>query len=153
MRIRTVQVLNRSRLGFRGAILLGFAFIDIVYGLTLLLPSAETRRGSAYAWRSEFLPTELWGVLWVLVGVFLITQAWARRDRAAFAVAIAIKLAWMMVALGSWIVGPVPPSQALSLVAIFGAFAWVAFVASLWSEPITSRTVTTMSNDDQGGRE
>lgn len=152
MRIRTVQVLNRSRLGFRGAILLGFAFIDVIYGLTLLLPSAETRRGSAYAWRSEFLPTEAWGALWTLVGVFLITQAFARRDRAAFAVAIAIKLAWMIVALGSWIAGPVQPSQALAIVGIFGAFAWVAFVVSLWSEPITSRTVTTMS-DDQGGNE
>jgi hypothetical protein len=147
VRIRTVKVLKRSRLGFRGAILLGLAFIDIVYGLTLALPSHETRDGSAYAWRQEFLPTEVWGIIWIAVGVFLITQGWARRDRAAYAVAVSIKLLWMTVALGSWLLGPVPASQALAICGIFAAFAFIAFVCSLWPEPITSRTVTTMSED------
>lgn len=153
MRIRTVKVLKRSRLGFRGAILLCLAFIDLVYGLTLALPSHETRDGSAYQWRQEFLPTEIWGIVWIAVGVFLIVQAWSRRDRAAYAVAVAIKLLWMTVALGSWLLGPVPASQALAIVGIFGAFACIAFVVSLWPEPITSRSVTTMSEDHevQGG--
>lgn len=151
MRIRTVRILKRSRLGFRGATLLGLAFIDIVYGLTLALPSQETRQGSAYAWRSEVIPTESWGGLWILVGIFLVTQAWAHRDRAAYAVAIGIKLLWTTVCLGSWLVGPVPASQAWATSGIFIAFAWIAFVCSLWSEPITSRTVTTMSDDQKEG--
>ncbi len=150
MRIRTVKVLKRSRLGFRGAILLCLAFIDFIYGLTLLLPSQETRRGSAYAWRQEFMPTECWGILWITVGVFLVSQAWARRDRAAYAVAIGVKWLWATVCLGSWVLGPVPASQAFALGGLFAGFGMIAFIISLWSEPISSRTVTTMS-DDQGG--
>jgi hypothetical protein len=150
VRIRTVRVLKQSKLGFRGAFLLGLAMIDVIYGLTLLLPSTETRAGSAYAWRSEFLPTEAWGALWILVGVFLSTQAWARRDRAAYAVAVAVKLLWAVIAIMSWVLGPVPASGAWGLGSIFLAFAWLTFVASLWSEPITSRTVTTMQEDHGG---
>ncbi len=149
MKVRTARALSRSRLGFRGAILLCLTVIDVIYGLTLVMPSEETRAGSAYAWRAEFMPTECWGALWITVGVFLVTQAWTVTKRAGYAVAIAIKLVWMVVCVGSWALGPVPASQAFALGGLVGGFALIAFVCSLWSEPITSRTVTLM-NDDLG---
>jgi hypothetical protein len=149
VKLRTARVLSRSRLGFRGAILLCLAIIDVIYGLTLALPSEETRRGSAYAWRAEFLPTEYWGALWILVGIFLVTQAWTVHKRAGYAVAIAIKSLWMVVCVGSWALGPVPASQAFAIGGFACGFALLAFICSLWPEPMRSRTVTTM-NDHQG---
>jgi hypothetical protein len=140
-----MRLLDRTRLGVRGAFLLGLAEVDLVYGAGLLFPSGETRASSAYAWRQEFMPTETWGVIWMLVGVFLITQAWARRDRAAYAVAIIIKLVWVVVALGSWIAGPV--SQGWQTAGLFFGFAAVTFVMSMVSEQRPSTTVTPMPDD------
>jgi hypothetical protein len=148
VRRHVVRFLDRTRLGLRGAFLLGLAEVDLVYGAGLLFPSEETRHSSAYAWRQEFLPTEAWGAVWMAVGVFLITQAWSRRDRPAFTVAIVIKLVWAVVAVGSWIAGPV--GQGWQTAGLFFGFAWVALVMALVSDHAQSRTVLTMPEDHGG---
>lgn len=145
MRLRAAKALDRTRLGIRGFVLLGFAEVDLVYGAGLLFPSPETRGSSMYAWRQEFMPSEAWGAIWVAVGLFLITQAWSRRDRAAYTVAIIIKLVWAVIAAGAWAFGGV--GQGWQTAGLFFGIAVVAIAASLHEEPMYPRTVRTMISE------
>jgi hypothetical protein len=147
VRIRARSALSRSRLGFRGAILLCLAVIHFGYGISLLFPSPEAARGSAYAWREQFLPNDVFGWLWVACAALLVAQAWSRHKKAGYAAVISLDLAWSWFAIVSTAAGAVLQGWVTSIIfAVFGAMAWII---SLWPEPITSPTVATMKDDDR----
>lgn len=140
-----MRVLSHSRLGFRGAVLLILATVDLLYGWSLLHPTAEQLRTSAFEFRSHLLPTEAFGVMWMTVGVVLIFQALADNDRVGYTIAITIKVVWAFIAFASFVTGKV--QQGWVSCAIWMAVAAMAMVISGWPEPLHSTTVTTMQDD------
>lgn len=140
-----MRVLSRSRLGFRGAVLLILAIVDMLYGWSLLHPAPEQLRTSAYEFRSHLLPTEAFGAIWITVGVVLVMQSLVQNDRVGYTLAITIKMVWAFIALASFATGKV--QQGWVSCAIWLAVAAMAMVISGWPEPLRSTTVTTMQSD------
>jgi fatty acid desaturase len=146
-RVRSFRVLSRSKLGYRGSFLLTLAVLDLLYGWSLINPSPEQLRSSAYEFRSHLLPTEAFGMVWIVVGIVLAMQAWIQKDRVGFTLAIAIKMVWAFIAFASFATGKV--DQGWVSCAIWLIFAAMTIVVSGWPEPIRSHTVTIMPLDDR----
>lgn len=117
------------RIGRRGASLLFFALLDLVYGWSLIVPEAATRANPFFAYLARLFPLGVWGLGWVLVGLVLLLSAFVADDRFAFGVAAFWKVLWGLLTLASGI----PRAYA-------GAVIWVALagfilVLSGWPEP------------------
>lgn len=142
--IHTVRILTTARLGRRGGVLLALAFVDLVYGYALVNPADEQARSSAYLWRDHIMPTEAWGVIWIVVGVTLALNAFLRRDRVGYALAVALKMGWAAICLASFVVGHVP--QGYLAAAYWLAMAVIAMIVAGLAEPAESRQVTVLSD-------
>jgi hypothetical protein len=113
----------RARVGRRGAALLFFALLDVIYGhsLTQLTP-AEVYDSETYRYLSSLLPMTGWAVVWVSVGIVCAVQAPRRSDRLAFAAASALKVVWGSLQLLGWMVGEIPRGWVVATI-------WLAFAA------------------------
>lgn len=125
------------RLGRRGASLIWFATLDLIYGASLFDPRSWPKgpqAEAAFAVVRQVAPYRVWGVAWLTVGAICLIQAWMVRDRVAFAAAIALKIAWGACFAGSWILfhtyrGYLSPVIWFTLAAFIG-------ILSGWAEPI-----------------
>lgn len=122
-----------QRIGRRGASLLFFALLDLVYGWSLVLPEKATKASPLFVYLARVVPLGVWGLAWVLVGVVLLVSAFVADDRAAFGLAAFWKVLWGLLTLASGI----PRAYA-------GAVIWVALagfilVLSGWPEPHSTR--------------
>lgn len=145
-RIRTVKVLSSSRLGYRGAFLLFLAIIDLVYGWTLIDPTRESRHTSQYLWRQEIMPNQAWGVIWWTVAVCLLISAFLRQDRIGYAMAVALKIGWAIVAALGGFNGHV--QGAWASVSIWGGFAALTILESGRAEPLHTEDITVIDQGD-----
>lgn len=127
------RVLSGTRLGYRGAVLVILGFVDLLFGFSLVDPTHDTLRTSAYQWRGQYAPAWVWGALWIAVGVVLFVGALSRHDEFPYAAAIGIKVLWGMLGLMSWAVGGVERGW-VSTVA-WGGFGLLIAVISSWPEP------------------
>ncbi|MET8050539.1 hypothetical protein ABZU75_23365 [Streptosporangium sp. NPDC005286] len=98
----------RSRVGRRGAALLFFALLDLVFAQGLVWAPAETRSSSTYAFLSTILPLWAWAIPWAAVGLVCLVYAFAREDRPAFIAASGLKVGWAALHLAGWLVGEIP---------------------------------------------
>jgi uncharacterized membrane protein YedE/YeeE len=91
------------RIGRRGAALLFFAFLDLVYGLSLLNPPATARPSPTLVFIAHVMPLAVWGGLWTAVGLVCLTGWWiAGLERGWLAAAIWLAMAaWVMI-IASW---------------------------------------------------
>lgn len=127
----------RRQVGRRGAALLFFAALDIVYCHALLFPSRRARDSDSLQYLARILPLWVWAAIWGTVGVLCLVQAFRRKDSLAFSVAIGVKVLWGLVSLFGWLLGGVDRGYVTA--AIWLAFAgFVAIIAS-WPEPINGR--------------
>lgn len=147
MRVRTYRVLSSTRVGYRGAFLLFLAVIDLVYGWFLVNPTPESQRTSQFIWRDEIMPTQAWGVIWLMAAVVLALSAFIRQDRVGYGVAIALKLAWAFVAAAAGFTGHV--QGAWTTVAIWGGFAALTILESGRPEPLHTENVTVLDAEDE----
>ena len=147
MRIRTYRVLSSTRLGYRGAFLLFLAVIDVVYGWFLVNPTPEQVTTSQFRWRDEIMPTQAWGVIWLVAAAVLLMSAFARQDRIGYAVAVGLKVGWAVIAAASAVGGNV--QGAWSSVAIWGGFAALTIMESGRPEPLSTHTVTVIDDDSE----
>lgn len=112
-----------TRVGRRGAALLFFALLDIVYAVALL--TATRPLTTFYAWMNAIMPLPVWAACWAAVGVVCLVFAFALRDTVAFMAAVAIKVGWGLPALFGWINGAVP-------LGYLSAVIWLAFAAFVY---------------------
>ncbi|MFG2001672.1 PAS domain-containing protein [Spirillospora sp. NPDC048911] len=127
----------KARIGRRGAALLVFAFIDLVYGLSMISSSPDIRGVAIYKFAATMMPLAAWGILWTAIGMCCLVSAFLRRDSAGFAAAIGIKVGWALLALIGWGTGEVP--RGYVSVSIWAVFAGLVGVIASWPEPLPQR--------------
>jgi hypothetical protein len=121
----------KQALGRRGASLLFFAFLDIVFGATLATTDPGTSTG--YAFFARIAPLWVWAIPWFVAGLLCLVYAGSDRDRIAFSAASSLKFGWGVVYLAGWLAGEIPRGHV-------GAVIWLAFggfvlVIAGWAEP------------------
>ncbi|MEU4224266.1 hypothetical protein AB0F17_08235 [Nonomuraea sp. NPDC026600] len=121
------------RVGHRGTALLFFALVDLVYSASLASAPPETLASPSYVFLAQLLPIPVWAVVWLVVGLLCLMQAFMRSDRLAFACASALKVGWGLIYLVGWIVVDLPRGYVAA--AIWLAFAGFVHVISRWPEP------------------
>lgn len=126
------------RIGRRGASLLFFSLLDLVYGFSLIVPERATRLNPLFVYLTRVMPLAAWGAAWSAVGVVLLLSAFSADDRAGFGVAAFWKVLWGLLTLASGI-----PRAYVSAV-IWVALAGFILVLSGWPEPPRTRK-------DEGG--
>ena len=121
----------RHRIGRRGACLLFFALLDLVYAASLTsAPASDT-----YQFLDSLMPLSWWAAIWACVGSMCVIQAFQHIDRIAFAAASALKLVWGLAQLIGWAFGDIPRGYVAAT--IWLAFAAFVQVIAGWQE--TSR--------------
>jgi hypothetical protein len=130
---RAVSQLTR-KIGHRGSVLLFFGFLDVVYGVSLWKPPAESEQSSTLLFIKGVAPLWAWATLWGLVGVGLLVGAFQRVDRWAFAVGVALKILWGLTFLLGWMF--VNLDRGWVSAAIWLALAVMLYVISTWPEPV-----------------
>lgn len=111
------------RIGRRGAALLFFALLDLVYCYALLNPPRSTT--PTYAWMETLAPLWVWGAVWGAVGVICLVFAFLEQDTAAFVGAVALKVGWGLLSLFGWVAGAIDRGYVSAVI-------WLAFAAFVY---------------------
>lgn len=128
-----VPVRLARRIGRRGAALLFFAMLDVIYAINLSFPPEEARLSASYRFVSRVAPLNVWAALWLVVGVLCLAGAFVYRDRWAFAAAMALKTLWGATFLLGWIWLNLERGYVSAI--IWLAMAGWVFIISTWPEP------------------
>jgi hypothetical protein len=94
-----------ARIGRRGAALLFFVLLDVVYCYGLL--TAPRPLVPFYAWMNDIMPLGTWAACWGLVGAVCLVYAFRTHDTPAFMAAVGLKVAWGLLSLLGWLAGAV----------------------------------------------
>lgn len=121
------------RVGRRGAALLFFGFLDVVFAFSLFRPLPDQQRLPATVFIAHIFPLWLWGTLWLIAGLLCLFYAFRSQDRTAFAAAIAIKVLWGLVYLLGQILAGV--ERAWLGAALWLSLAGWVYIISTWPEP------------------
>ena len=131
--MRGVAAGVRRRVGHRGAALLFFAILDVVYCYSLLFPPPRAQWSSSLVFLNRIVPLWVWAVAWGVVGLLCLSRSFRRRDSGAFAAAIGIKVLWAVASLAAWLVGGV--DRGYVNVVVWVAFAGFVGIIASWPEP------------------
>lgn len=132
--------MTRPHLGKRGRVLLYFGALDLVYAFSLAAPDEVTRESPFFIWLAEIGSPWAWFWAWAGVGLVCLWQAFCRSDRAGYAAAISLKIAWGVVCLGGWLFGDVERGYVSA--AIWLGLAYFVGNISSWPEPGDSKGPT-----------
>jgi PAS domain S-box-containing protein len=108
------------RIGNRGYSLMFVGSLSLIISQSLGDADRLVRASPVYKALSEIMPLSAWAVMWGIVGVVCIIQAFMRVDRVAFALAAAAMWAWGLVYAYVWIKDDLPRGY-------YGAAIWIAF--------------------------
>lgn len=122
-----------AHVGKRGRVLLFFGALDLVYAVSLAVPDAVTRSAPMFTWLADVAPLWVWALAWAAVGGTCLWQALCRHDQIGYAAAIALYVAWGIVALGGWLLAGVDRGYVSA--AIWLGVAALVGVISSWPEP------------------
>ncbi len=112
-----------QRIGRRGAALLFFAVLDAVYCYGLL--TATQPLVALYEYMTTALPLAVWAAMWALVGAVCLVYAFRVHDTPAFMFAVALKVAWGLLALTGWLTGAVDRGYVSAVI-------WLSFAAFVY---------------------
>ena len=96
--------------GYRGLIMLGFAFVCLGFGTAYAWPGVLNQpvfQGSTTALAALMLPMPIWGTIWYLAGVSLITNAFRVEQSKAMGIVTGLFSIWSLSALNGFIVSVV----------------------------------------------
>ncbi len=93
------------RIGRRGAALLFFTLLDLIYCVGLL--TAPRPLTPFYAWMDEIMPLAAWAACWGAVGLVCLVFAFRVYDTTAFIAAVGLKVGWGLLSLLGWLAGVV----------------------------------------------
>lgn len=108
------------RVGRRGAALLFFTVLDLVYAFGLL--TVPRPLPPVYAWMQAIVPLWAWAGCWAAVGVACLAYAFLTYDTPAFVAAVSIKVGWGLLALLGWVSGVIDRGYVSAVI-------WLAFAA------------------------
>lgn len=94
-----------DRIGYRGAALLFFALVCVIYCFSL--STAPRPLTEAWAWAEAVAPLRLWGALWGAAGAVCIASAFMLRDGVGFFAMMLISSFWGLLALTGFFWGGV----------------------------------------------
>ncbi|TWG20953.1 hypothetical protein FHX34_103482 [Actinoplanes teichomyceticus] len=117
-------------MGRRGRALLGFAVLDVVWGVRL--STVDPHATAFYTWLDVSMPLWVWSLPWFAVSALCLAQVRSACDRAAYGAAIGIKVGWAALCLGAWLLGGVGDTWPQA--AIWTAFAWCVWLMAGWPE-------------------
>jgi hypothetical protein len=120
------------RVGRRGAALLFFALLDLIYAFSLAFPSAPARHTGTLAYIAGIAPLWAWAALWATVGLACCYGAFRPRDRTAYALAAGLKVLWGATFLAGWIFAGIDRGYVSAAVWLPMA-GWV-YIISTWPE-------------------
>ncbi len=120
-----------QRVGRRGAALIGFGIVDVVYGASLIQTSSDIPNATA-RWFASIGPIGLWVTLWWLVALICFASA-AIPDRNGwgFSAAIALKIWWVLLCFAGWRSGEV----SIGSVGVWFGFTYFVALIAGWPEP------------------
>lgn len=130
-----IRVLRR--VGRRGSALLFFTTLDVIYGMSLLAPTSSVTTTSGYRWLASVFPLQVWGGIWLLVGVLCLVGAFVHEDSVAWVAAMSIKVMWGALWFLGWAIAGVERGWVSATVWLAMA-ALVALLAG-WPEPGNGR--------------
>ncbi len=118
--------------GRRGATLLFFAMLGIVYAYGLLVPGPRASWGASQRFIVTVAPLWVWAVLWAASGLLCLVYAFRAADRVGFAAASGVTTMWGLLYVVAAVAGV---SRAFIGAVIFLCLGgWVAIISS-WPEP------------------
>lgn len=123
----------RQRVGRRGAALLFFALVDLVYAHSLLWPPRAARESDTLQWVAGLGPLWAWAILWAAGGGACLVWAFRRQDQPGFAAAIAVYVLWGLAMLGGQVAGQVERGYVSAV--IWLTLAGFVGLLSTWPEP------------------
>lgn len=121
----------RHRVGHRGACLLFFALLDLVYGAVLIGQPPPAGTALEYV-AAHWPPLPVWGGAWIAVGVLCAVQAFMRWDIAAFVAAMFIKVAWAAAHFWAFIDGA---PRAFAGMVVWSFAMGLVYIIATWPEP------------------
>lgn len=121
-----------NRIGRRGAFLLFLAMLDFVYGYALLYPTPTALNSTAYQFLISILPLQVWGALWIAVGLLCLIYAFMKRDAVGYGAAVFLKILWATIFFLGWLFAGVERGYLSSV--IWGSFAAILILIASWPE-------------------
>lgn len=112
-----------QRIGRRGAALLFFTLLDVVYCIGLL--STPKPLVPFYAWMDEILPLAVWAGYWGAVGLICLVYAFRSYDTVAFMFAVTLKVGWGLLSFFGWLSGTVERGWISTVI-------WLAFACFVY---------------------
>lgn len=118
--------------------LLFFAILDFIVGSSLINPGTRPADDVAATYRvvTQLAPYPVWGGIWVAVGLVCLVQAWMKRDAAAFALAIGLKVAWSACFATAYLLHPHVAFRGWYSALVWASFAAAVGVMAGWPEPL-----------------
>lgn len=128
------------RIGRRGAALLFFAFLDVVYSLSLYFPAPAVKQTPSIAFVEAVAPLPMWATMWAIAAVLCFVSAFRTNDKVGFSAAILMKVLWGLLFVAASFAHI---ERAWVSAGIWLCLAgWVAIIAS-WPEPASRGTTRT----------
>lgn len=118
--------------GRRGSFLLFLAMLDLMYGYSLLFPTAQSLSNPTSLFLVKVLPLWDWGILWLAIGAICLFFAFRAKDAVGFAAAMFLKVIWGTMFLLGWLFAGVERGY-LSATFWF-AFAFTVYLIAGWPE-------------------
>lgn len=102
-----------NRVGPRGLALLFFASTDLIYGWSLMhYEPSEAGTISGLDWINQTVSLDIWGAIWITVGIVLLISVFIAEDRIAWCCAIGIKVGWGVMWLAGELAANIPRGYA-----------------------------------------
>lgn len=141
--LRRLQAITHRYIGRRGAVLILLACVDIAYGTAMIISRPVTMRYAPTWWPASLgvlagVSVRIWGIVWVVVGLFLITgifRIWRgfHGARWQFATEVALKSWWALAAFWHWWKFPSPGGWGPA--ATYLGVAGLVILVTGWQEP------------------
>jgi hypothetical protein len=81
------------------------------------------------------IPVEVWGIVWIAVGLFLFTGVWRKRDNAQYVAATILTSTWAVFVMNWWWKNRDLQAGSWALGVVWAGIATATYLVSLWPEP------------------